>query len=201
MLDAFNSVFGSFLKPVIAEGDTESDAAQEAIAAFDSGMPDFTASFRSPVYHNPGYYSQVAAMSLTLEQQTRTEQNGDNLLIKQNTRYDFSYSKFEHTPNDSLDMLGANYTYVHERKTADNSRILSMTGDRVNNLWMEQEVNKETERQQFENYKLVEREAYEYGDRRLQEYAELMKKLNANNQRSAVHELLIASKEKLFLEV
>jgi hypothetical protein len=140
-------------------------------------------------------------MSLTLEQQTRTEQNGDNLLIKQNTRYDFSYSKFEHTPNDSLDMLGANYTYVHERKTADNSRILSMTGDRVNNLWMEQQVNKETERQQFENYKLVEREAYEYGDRRLQEYAELMKKLNANNQRSAVHELLIASKEKLFLEV
>jgi hypothetical protein len=201
MLDAFNSVFGSFLNPVIAETDTESDAAQEAIAAFDSGMPDFTASFRSPVYHNPGYYSQVAAMSLTLEQQTRTEQNGDNLLIKQNTRYDFSYSKFEHTPNDSLDMLGANYTYVHERKTADNSRILSMTGDRVNNLWMEQEVNKETERQQFENYKLVEREAYEYGDRRLQEYAELMKKLNANNQRSAVHELLIASKEKLFLEV
>jgi hypothetical protein len=66
---------------------------------------------------------------------------------------------------------------------------------------MEQEVNKETESQQFENYKLVEREAYEYGDRRLQEYAELMKKLNANNQRSAVHELLIASKEKLFLEV
>lgn len=201
MLDAFNSIFGGFLTPAADDAQTDVDVAQQSIAAFDSGMPDFTASFRSPVYHNPGYYSQVAAMSLTLEQQTRTEQAGDNLLIKQDTRYDFSYSKFEGVANDSLDMLGANYTYVRERKTAETSRILSMTGERVNNLWVEQQVNKETERQQFENYKLVEREAYEYGDRRLQEYAELMKKLNANNQRSAVHELLIASKEKLFLEV
>lgn len=201
MLDAFDSVFGSFLKPVIAETETERDAAQEAIAAFDSGMPDFTASFRSPVYHNPGYYSQVAAMNLTLEQQTLTEQNGDSLLIKQNTRYDFGYSKFEGVPNDSLDMLGANYTYAQERKTAETSRILSMTGDRVNNVWVEQQVNKESERQQFENYKLVEREAYEYGDRRLQEYAELMEKSNANNQRTAVNDLLVASKDKLFLSL
>jgi hypothetical protein len=213
MMDAFNSIFGGFLQPVV---ETESvvetepivetepaavDAAQKAIAAFDSGMPDFTANFRSPVYHNPGFYSQVAAMTLTLEQQTRQEQTGENLLIKQDTRYDLSYSKFEAIPNNSLDMLGANYTYVSVHETAETSRMLSMTGDRVNNLWVEQQVNKETERQQFENFKLIEREAYEYGDRRLQEYAELLEKLNLNNQHRGVDELLIASKEKLFLSL
>lgn len=201
MLDAFNSLFSGFLKPAVKDESAGVNAAQETIAVFDSGMPDFSAKFRSPVHHNPGFYSQVAAMALTLEQQTRQEQTGASLLVKQDTRYDLSYSKFEAIPNDSLDMLGANYTYVNEHKTAQTSRILSMTGDRVNNLWVEQQVNKTTERQEFENFKLIARAAYENGDRRLQEYADLLKKLNLNNQRGGVHELLIASKEKLFLSL
>ncbi len=199
MLDAFSSLFDGYL--TLATEKAGLTLTQANLAAFDSGMPDFSASFRSPVYHNPGFYSQIAAMSLTMEQQTRREQTGENQLVKQQTGYQLSYSKFANIPNQALDMLGGFYTYIQERESAETNRILSMTGDRVNNLWVEQEADRETTRLRFENYKLVDKEAYSYGDRQLEEYAELLKKLNANNQHSAVHELLMASKGNIFLNL
>ncbi len=184
-----------------AEVVQKQDQAEKSLVAFDSGMPDFNASFRSPVFHNPGFYSQVAAMVLTLEQKTLIEQNGEDLLIKQESRYEFTNSHFESFPKEYLEHLGGNYTYTTERETGNSSRILSMTNERVNNILIEQEFSRGKESSQFVNYELVDQDSYSYADRRAREYAELLTKLNSNKQQSAVDTLLESSKDKLFLTI
>jgi hypothetical protein len=210
MLDAFESLFsGFFTAPnTLVEAETgsavnaeQSKRAEHALAAFDSGMPDFKASFRSPVVHNPGFYTQVSSMVLTLEQNTQVEQNGNNLLVKQETHYDFINNHFEDFPSEYLDDIGGNYTYTTEHEQATSSRLLSMTNERVNNVWMEQEASKEKQINHFVNYKLDHQENYETNDRRVQEFAELLQKYNANQQQSAVEELLEITKERLFLDI
>lgn len=203
MIDAFESLFSEFIAypNVDAELGEDANAAESAVAAFDSGMPDFKAVFRSPVLHNPGFYSQAASMVLTLEQETRTEQNGDNLLIKQESRYELSNSHFESFPKEYLHDLGGNYTFTTEHEEGSVNRFLSMTNDRVNNLWIEQDISKEKQTSQFVNYKLVDQDNYSYDDRRVQEFAELLAKLQGNNQRSSVEELLHSSKDRLFLGI
>lgn len=203
MLDAFESMFAGFFAPASAaqELDVDEDRAESAVAAFDSGMPDFTASFRSPVQHNPGFYAQAASMVLNLEQVTRVEQNGDDTLIKQESRYELINHHFEDFPKEYLDKLGGSYSYTTEREQGSVSRILSMTNERVNNVWIEQEASKEKQTSQFVNYQLVDQESYAYEDRRLQEFSELLEKYNGNNQYAAVEELLQSSKEELFLNI
>lgn len=203
MLDVFESMFAGFFAPASAEQelDVDEDRAESAVAAFDSGMPDFTASFRSPVQHNPGFYAQAASMVLNLEQETRVEKNGDNLLIKQESRYELINHHFEDFPKEYLDELRGSYTYTTEREQGSVSRILSMTNERVNNMWIEQDASKEKITNQFVNYQLVDQESYAYEDSRLQEFSELLQKYNGNNQHAAVEELLQSSKKKLFLGV
>ncbi len=203
MMDAFESLFSEFIAvgPTQKEQDPDIGKAESALAAFDSGLPDFKATFRSPVLHNPGFYVQAAAMVLTLEQETRTEQNGDNLLVKQETRYELSNSHFEFSPKAYLDDLGGNYTYTTEHEEGSTSRVLSMTNDRVNNIWIEQDASREKQTSQFVNYTLADQEEYSYSDRRVQEFAELLEKLQGNNQRTAVEELLHSSKDRLFLGI
>lgn len=208
MLDAFESFFSGFFAPASAaeqtldiDDDSELGRAENALAAFDSGLPDFTASFRSPVLHNPGFYSQIASMVLNLEQTTRVEQNGDNTLIKQESRYEFINHHFEDFPEEYLDELGGNYTYTTEHEQGSVSRILSMTNERVNNVWIEQEASKEKQISQFVNYQLVDQDGYSYSDRRVQEFAELLTKLQNNKQWSAVDEVLQSTKETLFLNI
>lgn len=203
MLDTFESMFAGFFTPASAEQelDIEKDRAESAIAAFDSGMPDFHASFRSPVLHNPGSHSQAASMVLNLEQETHVEKNGDNLLIKQESHYELINHHFKDFPKEYLDELGGSYTYTTERERGSVSRILSMTNERVNNIWLEQDASKEKITNQFVNYQLVDQESYAYEDSRLQEFAELLQKYNSNNQHAAAEELLQSSKEKLFLNI
>lgn len=203
MLDAFESMFAGFFTPASAEQelDVEEDRAERAVAAFDSGMPDFTANFRSPVLHNPGFYAQAASMVLNLQQVTRVEQNGDDTFIKQESSYELINHHFEDFPKEYLEELSGSYFYTTEREQGSVSRILSMTNDRVNNIWIEQDASKEKQTSQFVNYQLVDQESYAYEDRRLQEFSELLQKYNSNNQHSAVEELLQLSKEKLFLHI
>lgn len=208
MLDAFESFFSGFFatantteQTLDAEDDSDMGRAENTLAVFDSGMPDFKASFRSPVLHNPGFYSQIASMVLTLEQTTRVEQNGDNKLIKQESRYELINHHFEDFPKEYLDELGGNYTYTTEREQGSVSRILSMTNEQVNNVWIEQEASKEKQISQFVNYQLVDQDNYSYSDRRVQEFAELLAKLQSNKQWMAVDEVLQSTKENLFLNI
>lgn len=208
MLDAFESFFSGFFasaditeKSLNSEENDEMTRAENVLAAFDSGLPDFKASFRSPVLHNPGFYSQAASMVLNLEQETRVEQNGDNTLIKQESRYELINHHFEDFPKEYLDKLGGNYTYTTEHEQGSVSRILSMTNERVNNVWVEQEASKEKHISQFVNYTLVDQDGYSYGDRRVRDFAELLAKLQSNKQWMAVDEVLRSTKGNLFLNI
>lgn len=209
MLDAFESMFSGFFSLANAarvqeESSGEENRAEDALAAFDSGLPDFEATFRSPVFRNPDYYGQVDAMVLTLEQHTRVEKNGEDLLVKQESSYRIVDHSFEHFPVNSredFENLGGNYTHRVVQEAGSISRFLSMTNDVVNNIWIEQDVDKAVKKTKFENYKVVDEDSYAYADRRVQEFSELLKKYNANKQHLAVEELLFSSKEKLFLAI
>ncbi|MEN0037845.1 MAG: hypothetical protein AAGC78_12300 [Cellvibrio sp.] len=201
MLDAFESMFSSFLSVTSEQLDKSTNRTDTTLMAFDSGLPDFKAAFRSPVYHNPGNRGQVESMMLTLEQKTTVEKNGENKLIKQESSYDFSNSYFQGYPGKLLEHLGGNYTYVTEHKTGSVSRMLSMTNDVVNNLWIEQDASKDEKKTRYQNYQVVDEDVSSYSDRRLQEFSELLKRYNGNNQHSAVEELLMSSKDQLFLKI
>jgi hypothetical protein len=201
MLDAFESMFFGSLTVEDKNAGDDIDRAESAIAAFDSGLADFKATFRSPVFHNPNYYTQVASMVLTLEQKTSVEKNGDNLFIKQESSYDFINHHFEGFPVEYLKDIGGYYTYTTEHVAGSISRLLSMTNDVVNNIWIEQDVGKDVKKTSFENYMVKDDDSFSYSDQRIQEYAELLKKYNVNKQQSAIEELLQSSKEKLFLDI
>jgi hypothetical protein len=68
-------------------------------------------------------------------------------------------------------------------------------------VWIEQEASKEKQISQFVNYQLVDQDGYSYVDRRVQEFAELLAKLQSNKQWMAVDEVLRSTKETLFLNI
>ncbi|MNG22149.1 hypothetical protein D3C84_1066050 [compost metagenome] len=75
-----------------------------------------------------------------------------------------------------------------------------MTGNKVNNLLIEQVVSREKEINEFHDFKLVDHQTDDFSDRKLQQFSEVLALLNINNQYSAIDELLSTSKENLFLD-
>ncbi|HTF95126.1 MAG TPA: hypothetical protein VL995_03255 [Cellvibrio sp.] len=203
MLDAFESMFGEFINATpIASSDITSpkEAAQTTLAAFDTGLPDFTASIRSRVIHNREFYSQTSVLMLNMSQETRIEQSADDVLIKQESRYELTNNRFEGIFDlENPDISNPIYKYITEHREGNLSRVLSMTAEKVNNLLIEQNVSQEKEVRSYRNYKLVDVETDSYSDRKLQQYSDLLLKLNNNKQFLAIDELLAASRPTAFL--
>ncbi len=198
MLDAFESMFEQF---ITAPQSLSSESATETtLAAFDSGLPDFTASIRSKVIHNREFYSQASSLVLTLSQETRIESSADASLVKQESRYELTNNRFEGIFDlENPDIPNPHYRYITEHREGNVSRMLSMKDDKVNNLLVEQNVSSKKEVSEFRNYKLVDKESDEYTDRKLQQFAEVLSTLNKNKQFSAVNELLDDSKNNFFI--
>lgn len=202
ILDAFSGFFSAALLSSADEGGAHKAADEKMLLAFDSGLPDFVAKFRSPVVHNRNNYSQASAMVLTIEQHTRMEKNQDNLLIKQESRYELINNRFAPLPGlERPDLVGGNYLYITQKFTATTNRILSMTGDRADNLWIEQDVSDKKEVSRFENYTLVDKQPSAYEDRKVENFVDVLGKYNKNKQQLAVEYLLASSKERVFLGV
>lgn len=199
MLDAFESMFAQFInRPAPPEAETATDA---TLAAFDSGLPDFTATIRSKVIHNREFYSQTSALVLNLTQETRIETNADTRLIKQESRYELSNNWFEGILDlESPGVTNPNYRYITEHREGNVSRILSMSDDKVNNLLVEQNVSGTKEVSEFINYKLVDKTTDELTDHKLQQFSNLLATLNDNKQYTAINELLKDSKNDVFLD-
>lgn len=205
MLDAFSSFFSALDSGLANDLTTAADssgaaAAEKNIAAFDSGLPDFTAKFSSPVFHNPNFYSQASAMVLNLAQVTSMETEQDNVLIKQESRYSLTNNRFAALPGlEFADTDGGNYRYITQRTEATTSRILSMVGDEVNGLWLEQDVVDKKNVSVFENYRLTDESASNYDNRNVQNFIELLENYSLNKKSSAIGDLLTANKEWQFL--
>lgn len=199
MLDAFESMFAQFInRPQTLEPETATNA---TLSAFDSGLPDFTATIRSKVIHNREFYSQTSSLVLTLAQETRVETNADARLIKQDSRYELTNNRFEGVVDlENPDVTNPNYRYITEHREGNVSRILSMTDDKVNNLLVEQNVTSTKEISEFENYKLVDKKTDEYSDHKLQQFSNLLTTLNDNKQYAAINALIEDSKSNFFLD-
>ncbi len=198
MLDAFESMFGQFITRIPTQA--EETATDATLAAFDSGLPDFTATIRSKVIHNREFYNQTSALVLTLTQETRVETNADARLIKQESRYELTNNRFEGVVDvENPEVTNPHYRYITEHREGNVSRILSMADDKVNNLLVEQNVTSTKETSEFENYKLVDKRTDEYTDHQLQQFSNLLATLNDNKQYTAISELLKDSKNNVFL--
>ncbi len=199
MLDAFSGFFTA-AQLTAANDETTQSFSEKSVAAFDSGLPDFQAKFRSPVVHNRNFYSQASALVLTIQQETNIETNGDNILIKQESRYELINNRFAPLPGlERPDLENGNYQYITQRTEATTSRILSMTGDRVDDIWIEQDISDKKNISRFENHSLVDEDSRSYEDRNVQEFAAQLEKYYLNKQQASVLELLASNKEQLFL--
>ncbi len=189
ILDAFESMFEQFLAiPKTLETESAIEAAR---AAFDSGLPDFTASISSKVIHNHEFYSQASMLKLTLEQKTRVESYADTTLIKQESSFELINNRFEGIFDiENREISNPNYRYITEHRSGSVTRTLSMTEDRVNNLLLEQNLEASKTVSEFRNYKLIDADTDEYSDHQLKHFAEELLALNANKQFAAINELL-----------
>ncbi len=197
ILDAFSSMFDQFLYvPKTLETDTAIDATR---AAFDSGLPDFTASISSKVVHNHEFYAQAAMLKLTLEQQTRVESYADTTLIKQESSFELVNNRFEGIFDiENREISNPDYRYITEHRSGNVTRTLSMTEDRVNNLLLEQNLEASKTVSVFHNYKLVDTDTDEFSDHKLKHFTEELLALNANKQFIAINELLADTKNISF---
>lgn len=173
---------------------------QGSEAAFVSGLPDFTATFRSPVIHNRQNYTQVSAMVLTLSQETTREAHETGRLIKQDSHYALSSSRFEPLPGlEYPDVVSGNYQYMKEKTEATTSRILSLTGDRVADVWTAQDMETATQRQRFESYQLTDEDHHQDSQRQLDSLAPQLEALYRHKQGVAIEALLVLRPERLFV--
>ncbi len=201
ILDAFSSMFEQFLAiPQTLDTDSAIEATQ---AAFDSGLPDFTASISSKVVHNHEFYSQAAILKLTLEQHTRVESYADTTLIKQESSFELINNRFEGIFDiENREISNPNYRYITEHRSGNITRTLSMTEDRVNNLLLEQDLATSKTVSEFRNYKLVDKlvdsDTDEFSGHKLKHFAEELLALNANKQFSAINQLLADTKNISF---
>ena len=135
-----------------------------------------------------------------MSQETRIEQSADDVLIKQESRYELTNNRFEGIFDlENPDISNPIYKYINEHREGNLIRVLSMTAEKVNNLLIEQNVSQEKEVRSYRNYKLVDVETDSYSDRKLQQYSDLLLKLNNNKQFLAIDELLAASRPTAFL--
>ena len=143
MLDGFSSVLGDLAVNIDNDVDASTESQQQTdidnvVAAFHSGVPDFSATFTSAVEHERGQYLYPTSMSLTFSQHTTVERQAEKLLIQQSTSYEFSTTKIKGLPGTTKgDTQSGNFIYESIYKAGDTKRILDMTGETVDNIWEE----------------------------------------------------------------
>ncbi|ACE85395.1 hypothetical protein [Cellvibrio japonicus] len=200
MRDAFSAVFSSFIG--LPEPTAETRKRDAILAAFDSGLPDFKASIRSPVIHNPNFYTQASSLVLTLEQETRIERSNHQLWVAQESRYELINNRFDGMPGvtEGPDLEGGNYSYITQHVVGSIKRSLALTGDRVDSLVLERERKETTETHVFSNHRQVSVEPYEQETRALQDYNVLLRALDNPQPIWALNKLVSPEKEIYFLQ-
>ena len=153
ILDAFSSMIVPLAEKATAGATGDS---QKMLDAFNSGLPDFTASIHAPLYHNYKNYLTPQALQLNLSQTTKMESREDgSLLVKQLNTYERHSSQLEGiVGSDKGDVETGNYIYhvIHEKQQT--SRILDLGKDGLNNLVTEHTQEIEDTTSTYHNFKL-----------------------------------------------
>lgn len=137
---------------------------------FNSGLPDFTASFRSLTSYNPEDRTQVSSMNLSMGQTTRMESDGPRLLMRQESFYELHNSYFK-APHwlEAADFTNGNYVYVTEHRSDKTVRILDTTAGTVSNVLVEREQEQSLVERYFRNFEEIDRREESHRDYQLED--------------------------------
>ncbi len=190
------------LRSVLALDDMDLTAKEPSSmpSAFLTGLPDFTASFRSAITFNPENRTQVSAMELTMGQDTRVETEGPRLLIQQQSYYDLHSSYFRH-PHwlEAADFTGGNYVYAQEHRSGKTTRTLDMTNNQVNHALIEREQSRHVKEAVYQNFQQIDGRNHTFEDRQIHDLVDqLSDRITKDDQRHSLMGLLRAERQSLF---
>src|SRR5690554_3212875 len=164
MIDGLRSMLmpdSSRAAPVAAQ-----DSVEALLVGFDTGLPDFKASFYSPVFRNRGRPGQAAAMALTMGQKTRVEVKADQLLVQQESFYELHNSGWKSlTQGRSPSLETGNYIYFSEHESGKTTRTLDIKAGQVRDLIVEQEHQRKYSEVVFHDFVQVDERKENTGDR------------------------------------
>lgn len=165
-----------------------------------TGLPDFTASFRSAVTYNPENRTQVSAMNLSMGQTTRTEKDEGRWLIQQESFYELHNSYFKSLPwLEAADFSGGNYVYVNEHESATTKRTLDMKAGEVVDVLVEREKTDSILETFFRHFNEIDRREDKHQDRQVESLLEKMSAAGSDEiRRQNLVALLRGSRFNLF---
>jgi hypothetical protein len=181
VIDAFSSMVIPLAENATAA--TSGDS-QKMLDAFNSGLPDFTASIHAPLYQNYKNYLMPQALQLNLSQTTEMESRDDgSLLVKQVNTYERHSSALEGiVGSDKGDVDTGNYVYrvIHEKQQT--LRILDLGQDGLNNLVTEQTKEVEDTASTYRNFQLQDTKTEHTQKRQLTQLADDIEKHKQQKQ-------------------
>lgn len=135
--------------------DTENAGAFERVLnSFDTALPDFKATFSSPVVHNPNLYTQVSSMHLSMGQTTDVEVINNRTLMQQKNFYELTESHWLASPGMEAAHLDiGNYRYINQHVRESITRTLDSKGSQVKDALVEHEKEWSRKEQLFVDFK------------------------------------------------
>lgn len=162
---------------------------------FDSGLPDFSASFKSPVAHNPSNYAQAASMSLNMGQTTRIETTNSRVWIQQESFYELYQNSFKALPGlERPDFTGGNYVYINNYARETITRTLVTEGE-IKDIFIEREREWQRSEQQVQNFTRIAQDETGDADKVL---IDLLDRAHAQSTHTDLISLLHTSRQHLF---
>ena len=179
--------------PALAQNSVEA-----LLVGFDTGLPDFQASFNSPVIRNREKPDQAAAMALTMGQKTRVEVRADQLLVQQESFYELHNSGWKSlTQGRSPSLETGNYIYFSEHESGKTTRTLDIKAGQVRDLIVGQEHQRKYREVVFHDFVQVDERKENTSDRQLLNLLDQLHPQPAHQRHSSLIALLQSSRETL----
>lgn len=132
----------------------DTGALEQVLENFDTGLPDFEATFNSPVVHNPDLYTQVSSMHLHMGQTTDIDVINNRTLIQQKNFYELTESHWLASPGmEEAHLDIGNYRYINQHVRESITRTLDSNGSQVKDALVEHEKEWSRKEQLFVNFK------------------------------------------------
>jgi len=174
------------------------DTTEALLIGFDTGLPDFQASFNSPVIRNRGMPNQAAAMALTMGQKTRVEVREDQLLVQQESFYELHNRGFKSLARGrSPNLEAGSYIYFSEHESGKTTRTLDIKAGQVRDLIVEQEHQRQYREKVFHNFVQVDERKEQTDDRQLLNLIDQLHPQPAHQRHSSLIALLSSSRDNL----
>jgi hypothetical protein len=193
--------FSSMVTPRGTELETNSALTKKATDAFDTGLPDFTASISSPLLRKLSNYLFPESMNLKLAQQTEIEKNSDGgVLVKQVNSFERSSNEIKPvTGSENGNLKTGNFIYKTINEKQQTTRILDLNGKNINNLITEHTSSTDNTEKTYNKINLIDTKKDLHSERQLTQLIDEIKKYKGAKQAFDSIHYIALSNDKLFL--